>query len=170
METVYIALGSNMGDREYHLTSALTLLSGAGRVAAVSGVYQTEPVGYTDQAPFLNMACRLEEVSLTPFDLLAHLQEIETALERKRLVRWGPRTIDLDILLYGTQTVTSPTLTIPHERMFQRAFVLAPLRDIYPCAEIGGVSLKERFESCADRAGIAPYLPSRDLASCLTRR
>lgn len=170
METVYIALGSNRGDRESYLTQALTLLAGLGRVTGVSGVYESEPVGYTDQGRFLNMACRMEQVSLDPFELLTRLGEIENALGRERLIRWGPRTIDLDILLYGERALTSPTLTIPHERMFQRAFVLAPLREIYPFEEIRGVSLKNRLDGCADKDGLRPYLSARDIGRRLNRR
>ncbi|MDR2518158.1 MAG: 2-amino-4-hydroxy-6-hydroxymethyldihydropteridine diphosphokinase [Spirochaetaceae bacterium] len=168
-EKVYIALGSNMGDRESYLAQGLARLRRLGAVSGISRVYQSEPVGYADQGRFLNMACSME-VSLNPFELLEGLREIEDALARKRLIRWGPRTIDLDILLYGERAVTTPSLTIPHERMFQRAFVLAPLQEIYPYAEIGGVTFKDLLEACADKDGLSLYRPDRDTVSGLNRR
>lgn len=168
MFDVYIALGSNIGAREAYLTGALKLLHHAKdmRLTGVSSIYQTAPVGYTDQAPFLNMVCR-GEVSLDPFALLEVLQAIEQSLERKRTIHWGPRTIDLDILLYGSETIQTPSLTIPHPCMFERAFVLVPLRDVYPDETIRGKSFAEHLSACADRGGIDLYRSSQDMESLL---
>jgi 2-amino-4-hydroxy-6-hydroxymethyldihydropteridine diphosphokinase len=147
-----------MGDREGYLFAALKALHGLHGLSLtdVSGIYQTSPVGYTGQDAFLNMACRAA-LSLSPFELLDALGEIENSLERKRTIRWGPRTIDLDILLYDRERIDTGSLTVPHPRMFERAFVLVPLRDIYPDKEIQGKPLKELIEACADRNGISPY-------------
>ncbi|MDR0550462.1 MAG: 2-amino-4-hydroxy-6-hydroxymethyldihydropteridine diphosphokinase [Spirochaetaceae bacterium] len=163
---VFIALGSNLGSREEYLSKALAMLADADGVSisAVSGIYETAPVGMpmeagvpaVEQGAFLNMACRLE-VTLSPFSLLDLLQDIENRLGRKRIVRWGPRTIDLDILLYGNLTIQTETLTIPHPRMFERAFVLTPLRDVYPQAEIEGRGFAERIARCADKDDIKRY-------------
>jgi 2-amino-4-hydroxy-6-hydroxymethyldihydropteridine diphosphokinase len=165
---VYIALGSNIGDREAYLLNAMRMLQGHRGVSlrALSGVYQTAPVGYIHQDPFLNMVCRVE-VSLNPFELLEALQKIEAKLARERNIHWGPRTIDLDILLYGDKNIATSTLTVPHPRMFERAFVLAPLRDIYPLEEIRGKSLEERLESCADLGGISLYRLQEEVESLL---
>ncbi|MDR2501254.1 MAG: 2-amino-4-hydroxy-6-hydroxymethyldihydropteridine diphosphokinase [Treponema sp.] len=166
METAYIALGSNLGDREAYLSQALERLDGQEgiRLEQVSAVYQTDPVGYTEQAPFLNLVCRAA-VSLDPFGLLETLQAIERALDRKRDIRWGPRTIDLDILLYGDETIQSASLVIPHQRMFERAFVLIPLRDVYPPRPLRGKPLAERIAACSGGEGVAPYRPAGALAA-----
>jgi len=127
----YIALGSNLGDREALLLEALRLLHAhpAVAVARVSAIYETDPVGMTDQPAFLNMAAALR-TTLEPLPLLRELLAVENRLGRVRDVRWGPRTIDLDLLLYGGRTLDSEELTLPHPRMMERAFVLVPLRDV----------------------------------------
>jgi 2-amino-4-hydroxy-6-hydroxymethyldihydropteridine diphosphokinase len=129
--TTYIGLGSNMGDKLAACRRALELLSRAGRVTRVSSFYCTEPVGYPDQETFLNAVAQLE-TDLSPLALLAACHVIEEELGRDRLFRWGPRTIDLDILLYGDQVVNTGELTIPHPLMAVRRFVLTPLCEIAP--------------------------------------
>lgn len=127
----YIALGSNLGDREELLKQAVEHLeqqSGV-QIVKVSGIYETDPVGYTDQPAFLNMAVSVK-TSLSPFELLHVLFDVEQHLGRVRDIRWGPRTIDLDLLLYGDVTMDEEELTLPHPRMMERAFVLVPLRDV----------------------------------------
>ncbi|MVP02212.1 2-amino-4-hydroxy-6-hydroxymethyldihydropteridine diphosphokinase [Paenibacillus lutrae] len=130
--TAYIALGSNLGDREQYLADALRQLDAHPDiyVAACSHIYETDPVGYVDQDAFLNMAAAVK-TSLTPQELLAVMQQTEQLLGRVRDIRWGPRTIDLDLLLYGEQEVRLPDLIVPHPRMQERAFVLVPLADIF---------------------------------------
>jgi 2-amino-4-hydroxy-6-hydroxymethyldihydropteridine diphosphokinase len=130
---VYIALGSNVGDREANVRRAAALLAGAGTVAALSSLYATEPVGNREQPGFINAVAAIE-TSLAPGELLAVCRSIEERLGRERTVRWGPRTIDLDILLYGDRTVSTDELTIPHPRMAERRFVLEPLAEIAPGA------------------------------------
>lgn len=129
--TVYLALGSNLGDRRGNLTAALRRLSAAVHIDALSSLYETEPVGYLDQPQFLNMVCR-GNTRLSPTDLLHHTQKIEIALGRQPTFRNGPRPIDIDILLYDDLQIEQEGLTIPHPRMTERAFVLAPLAEIAP--------------------------------------
>lgn len=128
----YVSLGSNMGDRGYYLHQALDRLRDAGvALSGVSSVYVTEPWGGVEQEEFWNMAAWIE-TSLEPLELLHLCQRIEQELGRKRLVRWGPRTIDIDILLCDNVTIQTPELSIPHPHLEERAFVLAPLREIAP--------------------------------------
>ncbi len=129
--TAYIGLGSNMGDRTGSCRRALELLGSAGRVIAVSSLYCTEPVGYKEQDEFINAAAALE-TDLAPHDLLRACREIENRLGRIRVIRWGPRALDLDILLYGGSVVNTPDLVIPHPRLNLRGFVLVPLCEIAP--------------------------------------
>jgi 2-amino-4-hydroxy-6-hydroxymethyldihydropteridine diphosphokinase len=133
MGIAYIGLGSNLGDRAAHLRAALDRLGTRGTVEAVSPFLETDPVGYAEQPRFLNAAVRLR-TTLPPDDLLRELLSIETALGRVRTVRWGPRTIDLDLLLYDDLVRDDPGLTIPHPRMHERRFVLEPLAAIAPDA------------------------------------
>jgi 2-amino-4-hydroxy-6-hydroxymethyldihydropteridine diphosphokinase len=129
----YIGIGSNVGDRETNCRRAIELLAEAGRVAGVSSLYRTEPVGYHEQEDFINAVAAVE-TDRTPDDLLKVCHAIEDRLGRKRGLRWGPRTADLDILLYGSQVVIQPGLSIPHPRMAMRKFVLVPLAEIAPDA------------------------------------
>lgn len=129
----YIALGANLGNREETLLAALGLLDGHSdiQVMRCSHFYETEPVGYTDQPMFLNMAAAVS-TRLNPQELLAEMQRIETDLGRVRDIRWGPRTVDLDLLWMEGRTMDTPELILPHPRMLERAFVLMPLADIVP--------------------------------------
>jgi 2-amino-4-hydroxy-6-hydroxymethyldihydropteridine diphosphokinase len=128
----YVALGSNLGDRESHLALGLRRLADRGLAAtAVSSVWETEPVDSPSPAWFLNMAVEVH-TELTPFDVLAVLQAVEREAGRVRDVRNGPRTLDLDLLLLGRLEVDDARLRLPHPRMWQRAFVLAPLAEIAP--------------------------------------
>lgn len=132
MKTVYLALGSNVGDRMGNLTAALEQLGASGvRVLRVSSVYETEPVGFAAQQWFYNLVVEAE-TDLFPMQLLARIGKIEHALGRVRTVRNGPRTLDIDILLYGRAMVRTKQLEIPHPRMAERRFVLAPLAELAP--------------------------------------
>ena len=139
MNLSYLSLGSNMGDRFEMLRQAVAQLAEHPAIAVtrISSLYETDPVGYTDQEPFLNMVVQLE-TELTAMALLDVCQMIEQNLNRKRLVRWGPRTIDLDILLYNQDRIETARLTVPHPRMNERAFVLIPLLEIDPGLEVAG--------------------------------
>jgi len=127
----YIALGSNLGDREAYLWEALRRLDARNGITIdrVSAVYETEPVGYTDQPLFLNMAAALT-TERQPLDLLREMLEVEKELGRVRNVRYGPRTIDLDLLMMEGIRLETEELTLPHPRMMERAFVLVPLLDV----------------------------------------
>jgi 2-amino-4-hydroxy-6-hydroxymethyldihydropteridine diphosphokinase len=129
----YLSLGSNVGDREPHLRDAIARLESHGRVVAVSSIYETEPVEFTDQPWFLNCAVALE-TGATPQRLLAAALKIEQEMGRYRAADKSPRTIDIDIVLFGDAVVNSPELTIPHPAMHERRFVLQPLAEIAPDA------------------------------------
>ncbi len=152
---VFIGLGSNIGEREKYIFDAIRHISRMPdtEVIRMSNIYETEPVGYTEQDRFLNMAVCIV-TGLEPLELLERLQHIENLLGRKRTVRWGPRTIDLDILLYEDLRLELPQLVIPHPRMFERAFVLIPLSEILDGSEIMGMNVDELIRKCSDRDGV----------------
>jgi 2-amino-4-hydroxy-6-hydroxymethyldihydropteridine diphosphokinase len=130
----YVGLGSNLGDREQLVRRAAELV-GALRL---STVIETEPWGYENQPRFLNAVAELE-TQLTPRQLLDHLLDVERRLGRERVGhRWGPRTIDLDLLLYGDETIDEPGLVVPHPRLVEREFVLRPLAELVPALKIPG--------------------------------
>ena len=134
MKTVYLGLGSNLGDRHKNLQDALErLVSPRLRVVRLSSIYETEPVDYTDQRRFLNQVAEVE-TDFFPMQLLALIGKTERALGRVRTIPKGPRTIDIDILLYGKIIIQSEELEVPHPRMAERRFVLAPLAEIAPLA------------------------------------
>lgn len=125
----FVALGSNLGDRRAHLRAAV---AGLPDVVAVSGVYETDPVGGPEgQAPYLNAVVELD-TDLSPRELLDAGRRLEDAAGRLRTERWGPRTLDVDILLVGDLTVNEPDLQVPHPRLWSRAFVVVPLQDLAP--------------------------------------
>jgi 2-amino-4-hydroxy-6-hydroxymethyldihydropteridine diphosphokinase len=132
MITVYIALGTNVGEREANLLQALRLLPESGvHVRRVSSIYETEPVDYLDQEWFLNMVLEAQ-TELDALDLLNALRVIESRMGSKKAFAKGPRKIDLDILLYGNDSIDTPELEVPHPRMLERKFVLIPLAEIAP--------------------------------------
>jgi 2-amino-4-hydroxy-6-hydroxymethyldihydropteridine diphosphokinase len=130
-KTVYLSLGSNLGDREANLRAALARLSQLGEITAVSSCYETEPVDLLAQPWFLNCAAAISTDRM-PRQFLAALQKIEQEMGRKRTLPKGPRVIDLDILLFGSSVVDTLQLTIPHPAMHERRFVLEPLAEIAP--------------------------------------
>ncbi len=132
-KTVFLSLGSNLGDRSANLRSAIAALGQLGRVTAVSSFYETEPVEFRAQPWFLNCAVAME-TELMPKQFLARVHAIEQQLGRRRLQPKGPRTIDVDILLFGSSVVDTPALVIPHPAMHARRFVLEPLAEIAPDA------------------------------------
>jgi len=133
MATAYIGLGANLGDRMATLREAVRRLTGLGRLIVVSSLYDTAPVGYLEQPPFLNAVVALE-TELTPLVLLRELLAIERDLGRTRTFRNAPRTLDLDLLLIDDIMLESAELTLPHPRLHERAFVLVPLAEIAPGA------------------------------------
>jgi 2-amino-4-hydroxy-6-hydroxymethyldihydropteridine diphosphokinase len=151
----YIGLGANLGDREAQLRQAVRYLHAeAGvQVERCSNLYETEPVGLTEQPPFLNMVARIR-TTLRPLPLLDACLRIERALGRVRGVRWGPRTIDLDVLLYGDAVLELPELTVPHPRMFERLFVLIPLLEVLDEGAPAAVSSREALETLDGKEGV----------------
>lgn len=134
MTRAYVGVGANLGDREETIRAAVDALPG---VVAVSALRETEPVGVLDQPPFLNGAVALE-TELAPRELVDALLAIERELGRQRRERWGPRTIDLDLLLYADQKIDEPGLTVPHPRLHERRFALEPLLDLDPELSVPG--------------------------------
>lgn len=131
--TVYLSLGSNLGDRAGNLRSAISAVAADLPVTAISAMYETEPVGVRDQPSFYNLALAVQ-TNLAPPDVLARLKYIEIELGRRPTFRWGPRVIDIDLLLYEDAILETPHLTVPHPRLAERAFVLVPLAEIAPQA------------------------------------
>ena len=146
---VLLSIGSNIGDRLEHIKSSLKSLRSFCTTVQTSAVYETEPVGKTDQSFFYNIAVKAEtELSVT--DFLRHCQEIETNLNRVKVVRWGPRTIDLDIIAYDQLILKTDELTVPHPEFHKRNFVLIPLAEIASEMRINGRSVGDYLENCTD--------------------
>jgi 2-amino-4-hydroxy-6-hydroxymethyldihydropteridine diphosphokinase len=139
VNTAYLGLGSNLGDRRQHLAAAVRRLHAgpALRVVNVSPVYESSPVGVTAQPDFLNLVVQVETAH-APHELLTECLRIEAGLGRVRHERWGPRTIDIDLLLYGEVRLNDDCLTVPHPRMRERSFVLVPLAEIAPELRLAG--------------------------------
>jgi 2-amino-4-hydroxy-6-hydroxymethyldihydropteridine diphosphokinase len=153
--SVVLALGSNLGEREEILKDAahaITQIEGV-RVEKVSPVYETAPVGGPPQPDYLN-AVVLARTTLPSLDLLDRLHEVEAEFDRVRLVRWGPRTLDIDIITVEGERSDAPDLTLPHPRAHERAFVLAPWHDVDPNAVLPGYGLVADLLKSTDRTGI----------------
>jgi 2-amino-4-hydroxy-6-hydroxymethyldihydropteridine diphosphokinase len=157
MVNVFIALGTNLGDRAANLSAARQALAPDVQVLAVSPIYETPPWGVTDQPAFLNQVVHTQ-TGLAPRRLLDLLKRLESELGRVPGVRYGPRQIDLDILFYGDQTLDEPGLTIPHPRLHERAFVLVPLADLAPNLRhpVTGETVVEMLGK-VDRSGIRAF-------------
>jgi 2-amino-4-hydroxy-6-hydroxymethyldihydropteridine diphosphokinase len=171
--TAFLGLGSNLGDRRKQLAQALRKLGDDPAIAIVRGssVYETKPVGMVDQPDFLNMVVQVE-TSCAPLALLSVCLGIEAGLGRERRQRWGPRTIDLDILLYDQVKLNDERLVLPHPRMHERSFVLSPLAEIAPELQLRGKTVREaalgvgmaglrRVETWADFSSWAKISPNR---------
>ena len=151
MPRAAIGLGSNLGDRAQQIATAVGALSETGTLVRVSSLYETAPIGGIKQGPYLNAVAVIDS-ALSARDLLACCQEIEQAAGRERLERWGPRTLDLDLLLYGSERIDEDDLTVPHPRMTERRFVLDPLLEAWPDASLpDGTELATFADSVADQ-------------------
>jgi 2-amino-4-hydroxy-6-hydroxymethyldihydropteridine diphosphokinase len=154
MTVAALGIGGNLGDRQANLAAAVAAIAAHPdvRVEAVSALYETPPWGKTDQPAFLNAAVRVE-TRLSARALLDAILDIERRLGRKRGERWGPRTVDIDILLYGDAAIDEPGLRVPHPRLTERAFALAPLADVLPRALVSGRRVSYWLTD-ADRSGM----------------
>ncbi|MBI5417078.1 2-amino-4-hydroxy-6-hydroxymethyldihydropteridine diphosphokinase [Candidatus Poribacteria bacterium] len=131
LKTVYLGLGSNLGDRLDNIKQSVSILSDSDKIKILklSSFFETEPVGYLDQPWFLNCVIKIR-TNFSPQELLVFLKNIEKQLKREKKIRFGPRTIDMDILLYGNEILNSKDLIIPHPRLHERKFVLMPLNEL----------------------------------------
>jgi 2-amino-4-hydroxy-6-hydroxymethyldihydropteridine diphosphokinase len=154
MTRAFLGLGSNMGDSVTLLRNAVDSLDG---VVAVSPLYRTDPVGGPEQEPFLNIVVEID-TDLTPHALLGVCHRLESAADRVRVVRWGPRTLDVDIVWMEGVVLSDPDLEIPHPRMRSRKFVMAPLADLAP--DVAGEGWQEQAEGHVDRLGPLDADPS----------
>ena len=158
----FLGLGGNLGDPRSAMASALQMLDAQEEIAiiAVSSLYSTPPWGVTDQPDFLNAVAALE-TSLSARALLDVCLSTEQALKRERIQRWGPRIIDVDVLLYGDASIQEDGLQVPHPRMMERAFVLAPLIEIAPSLHVQGQSIQDALNE-ADKVGIVQLETMKD--------
>ena len=156
-EIIHIALGSNLGDRQANLARAVELMDELVEISAASSIYETQPWGVVDQPRFLNQVVR-GTTSLAPMNLLYELKAIERLMGLRETVRYGPRIIDLDILLYGERVIHYNRLQVPHPRILERAFVLVPLAEISPGIVIPGSQLPvESLLQQIDQTGIEQF-------------
>jgi 2-amino-4-hydroxy-6-hydroxymethyldihydropteridine diphosphokinase len=159
VNTAYLGLGSNLGDRRQHLAEAVRRLHAgpALQVIKVSSVYESSPVGVTAQPDFLNLVVQVATTH-APHELLAECLRVETDLGRVRGERWGPRTIDIDLLLYGDMRIDDECLNVPHPRMHERSFVLVPLAEIAPTLKLAGKTIGT-FATALGDAGLRKLGP-----------
>ncbi len=162
MHSAYLGLGSNIGNKKDHLIKAVKLLNEHPAITLTqrSSLYETEPWGYTEQESFLN-AVVVVETELSPEELLTHCQKIEHALLRTREITWGPRTIDIDILIYSGVRSHTPQLTLPHPHLTERAFVLAPLAEVAPNLSIHEKKVDQWLSEIGE-TGITAVTPWED--------
>ncbi|MBU2612019.1 MAG: 2-amino-4-hydroxy-6-hydroxymethyldihydropteridine diphosphokinase [Chloroflexi bacterium] len=155
---IYLALGTNLGNRRANLRAAIAAMHPVVHILAESPIYETPPWGITDQPAFLNMALK-GETHLAPLSLLAHLKHLELELGRTPSIRYGPRQIDMDILFYDDLILDTPELVIPHPHLHERAFVLVPLADIAPdyYHPVLEKTVREMLASC-DTSGVKLYV------------
>jgi 2-amino-4-hydroxy-6-hydroxymethyldihydropteridine diphosphokinase len=171
MATVYLGLGSNLGDRRLNLAQALELLSRQAEIEQVSSIYETEPVGFKEQPLFLNAVCRIT-TRLSPKQLLSLLKKIEADSGRIPSFPDAPRPIDIDILFYDNRVITSQSLTIPHPRLAHRAFVLVPLAEIAPQLTLpeNGKTITEQLSNLESTEGVRKWAEAGEIMNVARRR
>ncbi|MGL4912788.1 MAG: 2-amino-4-hydroxy-6-hydroxymethyldihydropteridine diphosphokinase [Romboutsia sp.] len=161
MNRVYLGLGTNMGDRIDYLHNACEILNKHEyiNITKKSKIYETKAWGYTDQADFLNMCIEIQ-TKLDTYELLEVCQHVEETLNRERIIRWGPRTIDVDILFFNDIILNDENLSIPHPRISERAFVIVPLMDLNSNLEIKGTIIENYLNSltCEEREQVKEYI------------
>jgi 2-amino-4-hydroxy-6-hydroxymethyldihydropteridine diphosphokinase len=166
MARVFIGMGSNLGDRALQLQKALELIGvmPSTKILRMSSIYETSPVGIPDQPRFLNAVIELS-TSMVPVDLLKEMEKIERELGRMEITRWGPRTIDLDILLCDDDVIVSDELTIPHPRMTERKFVLVPLAELDPAVvhPVEHKTVETILARCSSTEDVVWYAPAHSL-------
>jgi 2-amino-4-hydroxy-6-hydroxymethyldihydropteridine diphosphokinase len=157
INTAYIALGSNIGDRASFLKFGLESLESDVNISIItySSIYETSPIGYVDQADFLNMVVEIN-TSYEPLQLLHCTQTIQKDAGRKNDIRWGPRTLDLDILLYNQENIEMEQLIVPHPRMYERGFVIVPLKEINSGLYFPSIdkSVEQVYKELSDKEGV----------------
>lgn len=167
MIDVYLSLGTNIGEREQNLKEAVQRLQKQQGILiqAVSSIYETEPVGFVNQPSFLNI-CVYVKTDVSPYEMLEICQSIENELGRVRDKRWGPRIIDLDILLYNQENIEADDLIIPHPRMYERAFVLVPLMEIarVPYSEQLQIAKQIMARLDLNKEGVTLWRPIKNIA------
>lgn len=163
VDNVFIALGSNIGNRLANLEKALSLMEPVIKTHNCSSIYVTPPWGYLEQPEFFNQVCKCT-TGFAPLELLSFLKEIEKEMGRKSSFLYGPRLIDLDILFYDKRVIEYPNLSIPHPHIEKRAFVLVPLMEIAPdfCHPVTGKTIREMYQA-VDRQGIKKFILENDL-------
>ena len=152
MPRAVLGIGSNLGDRSRHINDAVSALARLGNLVRVSSLYETAPIGGPNQGPYLN-AVAIIDTEETARELLRRCLEIERDAGRERRERWGPRTLDLDLLLYGDETIVEDDLEVPHPRLTERRFVLDPLLEVWPDAALPDGTPLQSF-----RAGVADQI------------
>lgn len=170
MRKTYLGLGSNLGDREKNLLRATAEVSARFTLLDHSSMYETSPVGYTDQPDFLNMVIAVLAEGCTPGGLLGFVKDIETRLGRAETFRWGPRVIDIDILYMEGVEVDTPGLTVPHRELLNRTFVLVPLSELTDSIVLGGrkVDLAAHLLRTSSSGRVRVYRSREDLSrECL---
>src|ERR1041384_8796191 len=167
IQNAYVGLGSNLGDRAGYLLLGVRGMLGAGLdVIRLSSIYETEPVEYEDQPAFLNLVAEVRGSTLpSPEQMMARLLRIEYALGRKRDIRMGPRTIDLDLLIFKEQQLETEFLTLPHPRMALRRFVLVPLNELVPSLvhPVLGKPISDLLAQTKDRSTVTRWTPAKAL-------
>ena len=158
---VFVGLGSNLGDREAYLRFALSRMGGLARIRRTSSIYETQPWGREDQPDFLNAVCAIEPILADPEGCFRELKQIEQDAGRSTRERWGPRELDLDLLFWGGDMISTDTLSVPHPRIAERRFVLVPLFEIAPdlMHPINGLTVRQMLESCPDPGRVQLWGP-----------